>query len=236
MSNYKRILVISDLHSPFYHKDTVKFLTAIKEKYDPDKVISVGDEVDNNAISFHDKDPDMPFSPSSELDKAVGHLVPLYQLFPKMDIMDSNHGSLVYRRAKWAGIPRRAIKSYQEILTAPNGWQWYNEKIYTLPNKQKLYCSHGQSGKALKVSHDMAMNVIQGHHHSDFYIQYWSNPMNLFWAMSVGCLIDEKEKAFDYGRLARKRPLIGVGVIIDSQPKLIPMILNSKGRWNKKLV
>jgi G:T/U-mismatch repair DNA glycosylase len=92
------------------------------------------------------------------------------------------------------------------------------------------------SGKALKVSHDMAMNVVQGHHHSDFYIQYWSNPDNLFWAMSVGCMIDDKELAFEYGRLQKKRPLIGCGMIIDSQPKLIPLVKNKKGRWIKKLV
>jgi hypothetical protein len=233
MSN--RILVISDLHAPFYHPDTVPFLEAIKNKYDPDKVICVGDEVDGNAISFHDKDPDMPFSPSSELEKAIGHLVPIFSMFPKVKVMESNHGSLVYRRAKHAGIPRRCIKSYQEILTSPKGWTWHDELVITLPNKQKCYFSHGQSGKAFKVSKDMCMNAVQGHWHNDFSINYWSNPESLFWSMSVGCMIDEKNLAFEYGRLIKKRPLIGVGMIIDSQPRLIPLVKNKKGRWIKKL-
>ena len=38
------------------------------------------------------------------------------QLFPDMDLMDSNHGSLVYRRQKASGLPKAAIKSYNELF------------------------------------------------------------------------------------------------------------------------
>jgi hypothetical protein len=37
-------------------------------------------------------------------------------MFPKMDLLDSNHGSLVYRRAFKHGIPRAYIKNYNDYL------------------------------------------------------------------------------------------------------------------------
>ena len=37
----------------------------------------------------------------------------------------------------------------------------------------------------------------------------------------------------DYDKAFKDRPIIGCGIIIDSQPKLLPMVLNKGGRWNK---
>ncbi|MCK8363719.1 metallophosphoesterase, partial [Erwinia amylovora] len=66
--NNKCILVVSDLHAPFNHPDSVAFLKAIKAKYKPTRVILTGDEVDFHAISFHDSDPDLD-SAGKELEK-----------------------------------------------------------------------------------------------------------------------------------------------------------------------
>jgi hypothetical protein len=41
--------------------------------------------------------------------------------------------------------------------------------------------------------------------------------------------------AFHYNKVFVKRPIIGCGMIMDSQPKLIPMVLKSNGRWNGRL-
>ncbi len=43
----ERVLVISDLHIPYNHPDVVDFLALVKAVYDPDRVVCVGDEVDN---------------------------------------------------------------------------------------------------------------------------------------------------------------------------------------------
>jgi hypothetical protein len=37
---------------------------------------------------------------------------------------------------------------------------------------------------------------------------------------------------FLVGKNTLKRPIIGCGAILDSQPKLLPMILEKGGRWN----
>ena len=56
----KSILVISDTHIPYHHKDLIPFLAAIKKFYKPDRVVHIGDELDKHALSFHDSDPDLP--------------------------------------------------------------------------------------------------------------------------------------------------------------------------------
>jgi hypothetical protein len=82
----------------------------------------------------------------------------------------------------------------------------------------------------------MSCNSVQGHHHSVFETKYFANHKDIYWSMVVGCLIDDKSLAFAYNKLQLKRPLIGCGIILDGQPKLLPMILNKDGRWNKRIV
>ena len=110
----KCILIISDTHCPYHHPDLIPFLKTIKKKYKPDRVIHIGDEVDSHAISFHDSDPDL-YSAGDEHKQSLPTIHAMEKLFPVMDLMDSNHGSLVYRRQKASGLPRAAMKSLSLI-------------------------------------------------------------------------------------------------------------------------
>ncbi len=65
-----RILVISDMHHPYSHPDVLPFLTALNKKYQPTRVVCVGDEIDCHAMSFHDSDPDL-MSAGDELQAAI---------------------------------------------------------------------------------------------------------------------------------------------------------------------
>ena len=235
IKEYKSILCISDLHCPYEHPDSFEFLKAVKQKYKPDKVVCLGDEVDHHAMSFHDSDPDLP-SAGDELLEAIEHLKPLYKLFPKVDVLDSNHGSMHYRKGKHHGIPRKYLRSYEEILEAPKGWKWHNDLIVRSSDGNDIYFHHGRGANVLKVSQEMSMRVVQGHYHNTFAIQYWGNPNNLYWGMQVGCSIDDKSLAFAYNKLIAKRPIIGHGIIVNGYPKLLPIVLDKHGRWIGKLV
>lgn len=197
--------------------------------------VSVSGNCDYHAISFHDHDPDLP-SPGDELEQAIEALSPIMEMFPKMDILESNHGSLVMRKALSSGLSRRFFRSYKEILNAPNGWNWHFEMTLKLPTGMECYFHHGKSKNALRVSQGMGMCYVGGHFHEDFSISYWGNPNQLNFAMQVGCLVDKDSLAMAYARSNLKRPIIGVGLIIEGFPLLVPMILDSKGRWNKKLL
>ena len=231
MSN-SAILVVSDTHFPFHHPDTLEFLAAVKDTYRPDCVVHIGDEVDNHALSFHDSDPDLD-SAGPELTKARKCIAELHKMFPKMHLLESNHGSLVYRKAKAHGIPVAAIKSYRDILEVGPGWTWHKDLTLRMSDGKYVYFHHGKLGDALKVSLSMSMSAVQGHYHGKFGVQYWGNPLGLYWGMQVGCLINDQSLAFAYNKADLPRPIIGTGIILSGQPKLLPMVLNRGGRWNR---
>ncbi|MDX1471731.1 MAG: metallophosphoesterase, partial [Flavobacteriaceae bacterium] len=85
----KSILVISDTHFPYQHPSCIEYLKEVKRVYKPDRVVHIGDEIDGHAISFHSHDPDL-LSPSDEFQLAIERLQPLYSLFPKVDVIESN--------------------------------------------------------------------------------------------------------------------------------------------------
>lgn len=229
-ADYSRVLCISDMHMPFQHPDTIAFLTAVKAKYKPTHVICLGDEVDNHNLSFHDSDPDLPGA-SDELQQAIKQLRPLYKLFPRMDLIDSNHGSMVYRKGKHHGIPRKYLRDYGEVLEAPATWKWHMDLLIKLPTGQYVYFHHGLVKDVMKAVQQRGVCVVQGHYHTEFRIGYIGNPAHLLWGMNVGCSIDNKALAFAYDRTNLGRPVIGHGIIIDGQPKLLPMVLETGGRW-----
>lgn len=232
--NNKVILIISDLHCPYQHKDTVAFLKAIKNKYKPTRVILSGDEADFHGISFHDHDPDLD-SPSKELDAAIQALKPIYKLFPVAEVLESNHGSLVLRKALANGLSSRYFKSPREILEAPKGWTWHFEITTTLPTGFDCYFHHSKGANVKKTSQAMGMSMVIGHHHESFDIQYWGNPNALLFGMTVGCLVDNKSLAMAYNKNNLKRPVIGCAVIVEGIPQLIPMVMDRKGRWVRRL-
>lgn len=219
-----RVLILSDMHIPYQHPKMLEFLAGLKKRYDPTRVICIGDELDKHAMSFHDSDPDLD-SAGMELEKARGVIKQVEKLFPVMDIIDSNHGSMVYRRAKHHGIPRRYIKPYNEVLGVGDGWTWHYDLTIFLPDGRPVYFHHGKSVNGLRLSQAMGMHTVQGHFHEQFNVQYWSNPLGLYWSMQVGCLIDDSSYAFAYNNVNVKRPIIGTGLIIDGQPVLEPMAL-----------
>jgi hypothetical protein len=226
----RRILLISDMHIPYHHPDTLKFLQHLKDIYNPTRVICLGDELDKHSLSFHDSDPDLP-SAGDELRASLPVIQKLKEMFPIMDILESNHGSLLYRKAHHHGIPKQYLKTYNEVLGVDDGWQWYYDLTVDLPNGNKCYLHHGKSANVTKTSQTMSMCAVQGHFHETFKVEYWGNPVALYWAMQCGCLIDDKSYAFNYNNVNLKRPIIGTGLIINSMPILEPMVLNESGNW-----
>lgn len=230
----RRIVVISDQHMPFQHPDMFAFLRAIKNKYKPTLVVNLGDEVDNHALSFHDSDADLP-SAGGELELAIKGIKRMELMFPEMILLDSNHGSLAMRRFKHHGIPMKYLATHQQIYGVSNKWQWVSSLTVKLPNGQDCFFSHGMVKDGLKLAMQRGTNVVQGHYHTDFNIKYVGNPSNLLFSLQSGCLIDTKALSFAYDKLNLNRPIIGTSVIINSKAELIPMVLNSRGRWVGKL-
>jgi hypothetical protein len=233
LAKNSRVLVISDTHCPYHHQDTVKFLKAIKDKYDPDRVIHIGDEIDNHAMSFHPSDQSL-YSAGDELKAAREAIWQIEELYPKVEVMESNHGSMAYRKAMVAGIPKEILRPYHTVLDVKN-WTWHPDLVITLPDKSPCYFHHGKSANSMTFLKDVGMSCVQGHYHEKYNIQYHGRAERLTWTIATGCLIDDHSMAFAYNTVNLKRPIIGCSIILDSQPHLLPMVLNRKGRWTGRL-
>ena len=232
--SHKTILVVSDMHLPYQHKDSIKFLKEIKKEFKPDTTISIGDLLDQHALSFHDSSPEL-YSAGHELDKAKEYVKELESVFPKLIEVDSNHSSMIYRRALKHGLPRAYLKDYGDFLETRK-WKWVDDLTLTMSNGQRCFFTHGRSADVLKVSQTMGMSAVQGHYHTKFVISWWANPDNLFFGMNVGCLIDQKNMAFAYAKNFKTRFILGCGIILNGVPRLLPMVLNQKGDWIGKIV
>lgn len=152
-----------------------------------------------------------------------------------MILLDSNHSSLIYRKGIKHGIPRGFLREYNDFLNVKK-WKWVDNYTLTMPDGQRCFFTHGISADVAKVSQINSMCCVQGHYHSKFKIEYWANPDALMWGMQVGCLIEQTNMAFTYSKNFKTKFIMGCGMIIDSQPKLVPMVLDKKGKWIRKLV
>ena len=230
----KRILVISDMHIPYHHKDSIKFLKEIKKEFKPDRIINIGDSIDFHNISMHDSNPDLP-SAGDELNLTRKYIKEIETIFPDVTEVDSNHSSLVFRRALKYGMSKQFIKSYGDFLGTKK-WKWVDNLTLTMSNGQRCFFTHGMSADILKTSQAMGMSAVQGHYHTKFVISWWANPDNLFFGMNVGCLTNQKSMAFEYAKNFKTRFILGCGIILDGVPRLLPMVLDRKGNWIGKIV
>jgi predicted phosphodiesterase len=229
----KTVLAIPDIHFPAHHPDVFDFLKAIKAKYKPTDVICLGDEIDAAALGEWDKDPDAPGA-GAELTQSILQLKKLYAIFPNVKVCVSNHTDRIYRRAFKAGLPKRLMRTYREILEAPKGWSWSE---YWEVDGIRYEHGEGFSGQqgAIKAAMQNMQPTVIGHLHSHAGIQYYANAKYLIWGFNAGCLIDHKNPAFNYAKNTKAKPIIGVGIIMNRIPLFVPMTLSKNGRWTRQV-
>lgn len=160
----------------------------------------------------------------------------LAKIFPKLTILESNHGSLPFRKAHAHGLADEMFKGYNDLWGVPKTWKWVFDHTIKLTNGQHCYLHHGKTSNVLKLSQSLGMSAIQGHYHSLFGVQYWRSPLATHFAAQTGCLIDLKSDAFSYGRAGMKRPILGSLIIKGSQAIPIPMVLDKKLNWIGRLI
>lgn len=225
----KKILVISDIQAPFMHKDTLAFLAAVKKKYKPTHVVNIGDLSDSYCLSAWAKSPDA-ISGREEIRRLLEFVKDLVKLFPKADILTSNHGDRLERAAIRAGIPSHFIKDFNEWMGLPKTWKLHEELEI-----DGILFVHGEDASGQQASINRVLHygksTVAGHLHTLSEVRYFANRENLLFGMSVGCLIDRKALAFTYAKKQMKKPILSVGFIDKGVPMIIPMLLNKDGRW-----
>ncbi len=229
------ILVIPDMHAPYQHPDALPFLKEVRDKFFPDLVVCLGDELDYHSMSFHDSDPNLE-SAGTELEKAKEFMQLVHEEFPAVLVCHSNHGSMVYRRAKAHGIPVQMIRKYRDVIFPEHGapgWSWAHSWRVNTPLGDVLF-KHQTTGILADAAHN-SCNLVVGHEHGCFDVAYSASSSHLYYGCHAGCLVDKDSMAFAYGKNSLRKPVIGCAVILSGRPMLIPMVLDEDGRWIKRL-
>ena len=205
----KNVLVIGDLHEPFCLDNYLGHCVETYNKYKCDEVVFIGDIIDNHASSYHETDPD-GHSAGQELKMAIQRIKQWYQAFPKATVIIGNHDRLIMRKAYSSGLSKMWIKDYAEVLGTP-GWN-FTESIEI---DDVLYI-HGEGGTArARVRRDL-QSIVQGHLHSQAYIDWCVGAKFKLFGMQVGCGIDHKSYAMAYGKEGPK-PAIACGVVLQGE-------------------
>jgi hypothetical protein len=210
------VLVISDLHCPWEHPKALQHLLAVQNKYKCDRVVGIGDEIDQHTFSTKwVADPDLP-SPSHELEMAIESLQKFYRHFPDVELVTSNHGIRIFKRARVSGLPSAVIRRYEEIMKFPKGWHMNRDGF----DIEGVHYFHGEGlnhGTWKNAHQKLKMSAVFGHLHANGGVVYSQSKKKRYFALNTGCLINTTARAFDYGRLYLDKPTIGCGVVIDGE-------------------
>jgi len=218
MSN---VLCCGDLHEPFCLDGYLEFCQEQYRKCNCDQVVFIGDVIDNHYASYHETD-SQAMGGADELQLAIDKIARWRDAFPVATVIIGNHDRMVMRKAQSSAIPTAWIREYKEVLNVP-GWNFVED--IEIDGVQYL---HGEGGTArTRVKKDM-QSTVQGHLHTQFYIEWVVGKRDRVFGVQVGCGIDHKTYAMAYAKNFPK-PAIGCAVIVDGfQPITIPMDLGTR--------
>lgn len=201
----RRILVVGDLHCPFEKEGYFEFCLETYDRFNCNQVVFIGDLVDSHATSRHETDPD-GMSAKTELERAIEDLQKWREAFGDATVIVGNHDRVVMRRAFSSSIPSMWIKSFNEVLGT--SWHWTERAEF-----DGVQYVHGEGGTArTKAKNDM-QSTVQGHIHTQAYVEHFCGNRNRIWAMQVGCGLDRDTYAAAYAKHYKKQA-IGCGVVI----------------------
>lgn len=218
-SEERNVLVVGDLHTPFDLDTYFDFCVEQYRKYNCNQVIFIGDIIDSHYSSYHETDPD-GMSAGQELDHSIKRLKRWYEAFPEATVIIGNHDRMASRKSVTAGISSRWIRDYNEVLEVPN-WKFVEEF-----EQDGVMYVHGEGGTARTRIKQEMQSIVQGHLHSQAYIEWNVGKNYKVFGVQVGCGVDNKSYAMAYAK-AGKKPVISCAVILDNgnTPHLITMDL-----------
>lgn len=140
----ENILVISDLHLPYQHKDAFDFLYTLDCEYNFNKILNVGDLYDHHRGSYHESEPDA-LGEEEEYHAAKSYAHELQSIFPDMIITQGNHDAIPKRKLKTVGLPISIVSDYNKLYDTEDTWVWLDKHMFN-------------SGGGFPITHPMTLN------------------------------------------------------------------------------
>jgi len=208
------ILVIGDTHIPFEHLGYLDFCLSIQKRVKCGTVVHIGDLVDNHAMSFNYIANPNGRSPTDEMREARQHLRSWFKAFPSLFLCLGNHDRRIDLKGKHVGLPDDVFKLFRDIWGLPTRWK---DDYCWIIDGVKYSHGTGLSGDDAhkKAAQQNRQSSVIGHTHSAGAIAYLVSEKDRIFGMNVGCGIDRKTYAFEYGRDFNKKPVLGCGVVTD---------------------
>lgn len=216
--NKENILIIGDLHEPFCLDGYLEFCKETYKRFNCNKVIFIGDIIDNHYSSYHESDAN-GLGGGDELNLAIKKIAKWYEAFPVADVIIGNHDRIIMRKAQTSSIPTAWIREYKDVLNTPD-WNFTESVIYN----DVLYI-HGEGGTARSRMKKDLNSVVQGHLHTQAYCEHLVGSNFRIFGMQVGCGIDNKSYAMAYAKNYGK-PAIGVGVVLNNGQQPLNVLMN----------
>jgi hypothetical protein len=215
------VLFIPDLHAPFMRDGVLEWCLEEQVKYNCGTVIFAGDIVDGHAWSYHEHNVD-GMSVGDELEAAKKQLSLAYRLFPNSICLLGNHDLLIQRKAKTAGLSMQFLRDFGDVIGAPKTWTFKLEHTF-----HNVKYSHGSVGDAIKVAKASRMSTCQGHFHTKTFVEWSVSEKDAIFGLQIGWGGDRSKYAFEYGKPFPTKPIISLGLILDSGKtpivKLMPL-------------
>tara|TARA_R110001599_G_scaffold17_2_gene29 strand:- start:1001 stop:1753 length:753 start_codon:yes stop_codon:yes gene_type:complete len=222
-------LIVGDIHLPYTHPRYLQHCIDIYKKHDCNAVSMTGDIIDSHFASFHSINT-QTHGAKYELDMAIKEVAKWYEAFNNdtvpngITITLGNHDLIIARKSEEAGIDKRWVRKLNEVLKCPD---WIFEEQFLHDNV--LY-THGTgcSGKSImKRVQNWGHSMVQGHVHTQAFVDFTASLTDLKWGMQSPCGIDYKSFAFSYAKFHTAKPILGCAVVLDNgkMPIIEPMIL-----------
>lgn len=218
-----KVLIISDTHVPFEREHYLEHCINIQKKYKCNKIIHIGDLVDNNFSSYHEINPD-GHSAGDELRISINRLKDWKKAFPKVDVCTGNHCAIIQRKALTSGLSKRWVRGLNEVLELPE-WSWeMSHKIDGV-----LY-THGNNTSGNMAAFNQALHkrcsIVAGHIHTVANIMWNVSEIDRIFSMQVGCGVDDKQYAFAYAKDNIKKSIISCAVVLENGALPILELMN----------
>ena len=157
----ERIVVVSDLQIPYHDPKAVHNLIDFIKRYKPDRVVSIGDEIDMPQISKWNRGRAGEFAGSLGRDRDI--TVKLLEKLRVTDVIRSNHTDRLFnyiasQAAGLAGIPELQLQNFLRLSEL--GITYWKQPMPIAPGWVAV---HGDQGRISQVAGQTALKQAQSH-------------------------------------------------------------------------
>jgi predicted phosphodiesterase len=169
-ADLERILIISDLHSPFESKAAWKLVLDAAKDFQPEVFVSLGDFMDCFSVSHWSKSPERALSLREEVEHAAGLMDQIEAVTPgaRRIWIDGNHENRLERYLQDKAPELFSLIGIPNLLRLEErGWEYVPYKQSIRIGRLNLTHDIGSAGRyvAYKALDTFQANVATGHTH-----------------------------------------------------------------------